>query len=268
MTVKANPVPEMHSDAKLRIISFNLRCTGEGDTSVETRYPLMCAQLLEFAPDSMGLQEATPQWMELLKEELKDKYGFVGVGRDDGKNKGEYGPVFYLKDKYELLDSGTIWLSAKPNKAGSRFLGSACVRICTWVVLKNKESGETYSHINTHLDHVSEKARLKQTDVLLKKIGELKKYGPIVCTGDFNVYENSDVYRKMCDNMTDAKYAAPVTENHGTFHAYRNDNLEGVSPIDFAFIANGFEALTYRVIKDKINGLHLSDHYGLSVELK
>lgn len=253
------------SDTK--IISFNLRCSGDGEKSVKTRAPLMCACLLEYNADSIGMQEATPEWMEYLKSGLSERYDFVGVARDDGKNRGEYGPVFYLKEKYELVDSGTVWLSKTPEKP-SKYLTSACYRICTWATLREKETGFVFSHINTHLDHVSESARLKQTDVLLSKISQLEKSGPVVCTGDFNVNEGSPVYKKMCENMADIKYTAPASDRCGTWHDYNEQGIEDKSPIDFIFIKNGFEPLKYKVIRDKAGEIFLSDHFGLYSELQ
>ncbi|MCQ2463399.1 MAG: endonuclease/exonuclease/phosphatase family protein [Clostridia bacterium] len=251
----------------VKVISFNVRCCGEGVEAPSFRAPSLCECIIKRRPDSIGFQEATPEWMKLLKKYLGDEYGFVGVAREDGDDDGEYGPVFYRKDKFTLKDSGTIWLSDTPDKP-SKFPTSCCTRICTWATLEHKETGKAFSHINTHLDHVSEEARLQQVDVLLGKIAELEKYGPVACTGDFNVNENAPVYAKMTQTMKDVKYTAPVTDKCGTYQGYDDTGIEDISPIDFVFIKNGFEPLVYNVIRDKAkDGTFLSDHFGLYTEL-
>ncbi|MBQ6066383.1 MAG: hypothetical protein IJK89_06140 [Clostridia bacterium] len=116
------------------MVQFNLRCTGFGETSVAYRAPLMAAELQSLGADSMGFQEANLRWMTYLEEHLTD-YAYVGAARDDGRVRGEFSPIFYLKEKYNVVDSGTFWLSKTPDKPGTKDWGSACNRICTWAVL-------------------------------------------------------------------------------------------------------------------------------------
>ncbi|MDD6061378.1 MAG: hypothetical protein PUB99_02050, partial [Oscillospiraceae bacterium] len=145
---------EPAAEGAVRVVTFNLRCTGVGKTSVAYRAPRMAAQLLSTDADSMGFQEANLRWMTYLQEQLTD-YDYVGVARENGRNLGEFSPIFYKKDKYTLRDSGTFWLSKTPDKPGSKDWGSQNVRICTWAILENKENGKVYAHFNTHLDHIS-----------------------------------------------------------------------------------------------------------------
>jgi len=249
--------------ADVRIVQFNLRTTGWAETSVAYRAPLMVAELNELMPDSMGFQEANLRWMLYLEEKLTD-YAYVGVGRTDGNLRGEFSPVFYLKDKYNLVDSGTFWLSDTPDKPGSKFASSQNIRICTWAVLENKETGESYAHINTHLDHISASARKMQVEVLLTKVNELIGDYPIVLTGDFNDNAASPMYAAATEVLSDARLIAPVTEDKATFHNYGKSVTE--KTLDYVFVSDRVQPLVYHVIDDKVNGTYLSDHYGIYVD--
>ena len=261
--VKANPMPEMDPQADVRVVSFNLRCTGLGTTSVEYRAPLLSAQLKECDADSMGFQEANLEWLKLLEADLTD-YAYVGRTRADGEVLGEASPVFYKKDKYNLLDYGTIWLSKTPDKVGSKDWGSQNIRVCTWALLENKETLQSYVHINTHLDHISQKARLEQMKVLLTKVNEFRENYPVVVTGDFNDYVDSPMYNEAVTVLRDSREIAPVTDNKPTYHNYGTKK----ELIDFVFVNNKVTPLVYHVIDDQILGAYLSDHFGIYVDLK
>ena len=257
-------VPEKN-EGETRVISFNVRCRDDAPGSVKTRSQLIVSALGQYAPDSFGVQEATEEWMKILSDNLGDRYAFIGKARDDSKDT-EYSAVFYLKEKYECLDSGTIWLSDTPEEFGSKFISSSLPRIATWAVLKNKENGKVYTHINTHLDHILEKARVQQAEVLSEKIAELKKLGTVVCTGDFNSDEGNDAYNKMTEILSDTKYIARESDKGRTYHNYGRV-LFGKKPIDFIFVSEGTEVSRYKIIDEQIKGMYLSDHYGICVDL-
>ncbi|MDD6021066.1 MAG: endonuclease/exonuclease/phosphatase family protein [Acutalibacteraceae bacterium] len=263
--VKANPVEPVADSADVRVVQFNLRFSGVGKTSMEYRAPRMVAQLNEIGADSMGFQEATLEWILYLEEHLTD-YARVGVARTDGKVLGEFSPVFYRKDKYNAVDSGTFWLSKNPDVPGTKNWGSQNIRICTWVLLENKETGERYVHMNAHLDHISEKARENQMKVLLRKADEFIGKYPVVLTGDFNDDDSSEMYALASEKLKDSRLTAPVTDDKDTFHNYGKIVLKG--RIDYVFVSKETTPLVYHVIDDKINGDYLSDHYGIYVDLK
>ncbi len=258
-------VPEKNEN-ETRVVSFNVRCKDDLPGSVKTRSQLIVSALRQYVPDSFGVQEATEEWMSILRENLGDSYNCVGVARDDSKNT-EYSAVFYLKDKYDLLDSGTFWLSDTPEVFGSKFKSSSLPRIATWAVLKNKENGKVYTHINTHLDHILETARVQQVEVLSEKIAELKKLGAVVCTGDFNSKEGADAYDKMTETLFDSKYLAKESDSGLTFSNY-GTNIFDRKPIDFIFVSEGREVSRYKIIDEQIAGMYLSDHYGICSDIK
>lgn len=259
-------VPEKGEGA-VRIVSFNVRCKDDLYGSVKGRSQLISSALSQYRPDSFGVQEATQEWLDILSENLGEDYACISQMRDDARNS-EASAVFYLKDKYDLLDSGTIWLSETPDVFASKFPLSSMPRIATWVKLQNKQTDEIYTHINTHLDHVLESARVQQIKVLINKIEELSSDGnPLVCTGDFNTKEGADAYNEMKGCLVDSKQIANSSDNGATFHNY-GLNIFEKKPIDFIFVSDGVTVDTYKIIDEKIGGMYLSDHAGLCADIR
>ena len=254
------------SENAVRVVSFNLRCNNDIYGSVKNRGKFVSAALENYAPDSFGVQEATKAWLDILDAALGEEYARVGEPRDSAKNT-EYSAVYYRTDKYELVDEGTIWLSETPDKFGSKSYLASMPRICTWATLKNKESGLVYTHINTHLDFLVEYTRSKQADVLLKKIEELKGRGPVVCTGDFNADEKTGTYKKMTDVLDDSRLVAKETESGKTYHNYGRGDLFHSTAIDFIFVTKGTEVERYKIMKDTVDGMYLSDHYAIMADI-
>lgn len=247
----------------MRVASFNVQTAGEGENFFLFRIRAVSETIKKYAPDSIGLQEAHPGWLLALQAELP-AYAYVGIGRD-GYVFDEFTPIFYLKEKYDLVDSGSFWLSETPQKP-SKGWDAQLNRICTWAVLRNKETGESYAHFNTHLDHVGAQARLNSVQIILDKIAELNL--PTVCTGDFNVSEGSEVYRGMTAALGDSKYLAPDTMSMGTFNGFDMEGLAGKSPIDFLFVTKDtITPKVYRVVTDLVDGRIPSDHCMIYTDL-
>lgn len=254
------------NDNTIRVMSFNIRCSNVGVQTAKSRYPLVSETIIKSEADSVGVQEATPEWMSYLKKALADTYGFVGIGREGG-NKGEYSAIFYKKDTYEVVDSGNFWLSETPEKV-SKGWDAACIRICTWAILRNKKTNEKYAHINTHLDHIGILARRNGVDIMLEK---LKNFGdmPAVFTADMNIEEGTENYLQFVNSgfMFDTKYKAENTVNYLTFHDVHPSKHEE-SIIDYVMINEHFSADTYKVVTAGIDGKYVSDHFPVYADLK
>lgn len=259
-------IPEK-SEESVRIVSFNLRCANDIYDSVKGRGVLMSAALEQYSADSFGVQEATNEWLNILSDNLGDEYAYVAQMRD-GKSSSESSAVFYKKDKYDLIDSGTMWLSDTPDEFGSKYTLSFCPRVATWVVLQNKQTGKAYAHINTHLDHILESVRVKQVKVLENKINELKAMGyAVVCTGDFNTKQDADAYNEMSKVLFDSKLIAESSDDGATYINYGRNALE-TRPIDFVFVSDNVKVNRYKIIDEKIDRMYLSDHAGLCVDIE
>lgn len=251
------------AEDSVRIMSFNVLYGGEGERGLQNRLGIVTQTVTEYYPDSLGVQEATPLWMLWFNIFLPE-YDYVGVGRDDGKFKGEYAAIFYLKDKYRVVQSETFWLSQTPEKPSLGW-DAACNRVCTWAVLENKATGERYVHMNTHLDHVGSVARQNSVEMILEKAASFNL--PVVCTGDFNFSQGSGLYNTLTSGaLQDTKSLAPETMNHATFHGFTAPNGPN-RVIDFIFTNTRMTPLVYKVVTEGIDGKPVSDHYPLYSEM-
>lgn len=298
-----------------KFVSFNLRydTTSHDLMGLDVRGPHLLEVIQKYNPDSIGFQEATDDWMNYLRDAMDEiGYAYVGVGRDTGTDdpdrsstSNEFNPVFYQKDKYDLMDSGTFWLSKTPDEVSGAEWGAACPRICTYVVLKDKQSGEYYGHFNTHLDHVALSSQANEVRIVLNRVKEIsEQYGDMGCvvTGDFNSVRfdstNPDyiplTYNIMTSRMDDSRSIAEnILVDGATFNGYQkpiewenghpsDGDKPAVdtssSPIDYLFLSKGvFDVKTYTVIDDTFtfdyNGVTyhnhpVSDHYGVFCEVQ
>lgn len=250
----------------MRIMSFNIRCTNVGNDTWEDRIGIVTQSILDGNPDSVGVQEATPEWMATLNETLGEKYSYVGVGRDDGDNEGEYSAIFYLKDKYSVVDSGTFWLSETPEEVSFGW-DAACRRVCTWVVLEDKATGQKYAHINSHFDHVGIEARKNSVELIINKAKEFEDI-PVVFTADMNVRQDGENYNQFVESgvLKDTKFIAPDTMDYCTYHDTKPTQHDG-DVIDYVMINDKFDATVYKVVTEGIDGRYVSDHYPIYADL-
>ncbi len=249
----------------MRVLSFNVLCYGSPSHFWLKRVKGVVKVIKDASPDSFGVQEAHKHWMKELTENLPE-YGYVGVGRDDGKTEGEYAAVFYKKDLYDVAESGNFWISETPD-VPSKGWDSACVRVCTYAKLVNKQTGKAYVHINTHLDHVGTVARVEGVKMIKEKAASFGGL-PVVCTGDFNVEQDTDCYVEMVSgNMVDARKVSPETDDCFTFHGFRPSKIHSI--IDFVFIdKNTVKPLKFKVINKKEYGRYYSDHYAVYADVE
>ena len=250
-----------------RVMSFNVLCWGEGEHSIDNRIPLVTSIIKKYMPDSFGVQEAHKKWIDALVDGLPD-YNYVGVGRDDGREKGEYAAVFYRKDRFSASDSGNFWISETPDTP-SKGWDAACIRIATYVKLTDKNTGESYIHFNTHLDHIGIMAQINGAKMIQEKASSFGCQ-PVVATGDFNVMPDSECYKTMISaNLADARSLAHDTDDCYTFHWFRPDEYHDI--IDYVFVdKNTVEPVKFKVINEKVDGKFYSDHYAVyaDIELK
>ena len=249
----------------MRVLSFNVLCYGNPPHFWLTRIPGVIKVIKDASPDSFGVQEAHKKWMKELCDNLPE-YDYVGVGREDGVDDGEFAAVFYKKDLYEVVDSGNFWLSETPGKPSLGW-DAACIRICTWAELKNKETGKTYIHMNTHLDHVGVVARTEGVKLIKEKAASFGGK-PVICTGDFNIEQDTDCYLEMVSgNMEDARKIAPESDDSFTFHGFRPSKIQDI--IDFIFVdKNTVRPLKFKVVNRKEFRRFYSDHYAVYADIE
>lgn len=264
-------VPQIFS-----VMSFNVFVSQFNNARVDR----VVNTILDNTPSVFGVQEASVAWMNALNNKLGDLYTAVGNGRDGGSN-GEHSAIFYRTDKFELIESGTKWLSKTPDRAGSYYSytnpetkithSANFPRIMTYALLERKTDGVRFLYVNTHLDHngnnsqeVAEMVRQGQIEVLIAEIQKLcQAYGnlPTIVTGDFNVTPVASAYTTMISNgFLDSSKVAEQGEIKPTYNGMNND-YEGAI-IDYIFVSpNLAEAVeTYTVCPAKRDGQWISDH--------
>lgn len=209
-----------------------------------------------------GTQELLNNQVEDLKSLLPD-YAMVGVGRDDGKTKGEYAAIFFLKDRFEALDSGTFWLSEHPDSVGKMGWDAVCTRIATWAKLRDKSNDKIFMAVNTHFDHVGVVARRESALLIIRKIKEIVGDRPAIVTGDFNVNDQSEAYKTITTNefvLKDAyKIADKVEGVNYTWHDFGKLPDNEREKIDFIFVTPGIKVTHTFIPKEDTEAL-LSDH--------
>lgn len=239
---------------ELTVASYNIRNANKSDSIKGNGWQQRCpviAQLVSFYDfDIWGSQEVKKGQLDDLLAGLP-QYASIGVGRDDGKEKGEYSPIFYKKDRVTLLNTGDFWLSEHtdyPNKGWD----AALPRICTWGHFADKCSGLKFWFFNLHMDHIGVVARNESSKLVLAKIKEMCGDDPVILTGDFNVDQASEGYSILSSSpmLTDSYERAAVKYTlNGTFNGF-NPNLMTTSRIDHIFVSPIFEVRKYGVLTD------------------
>lgn len=251
----------------VNVMSFNIRYDNPEDSmnNWKFRKERVANAVRFYDVDIVGMQEVLRNQLDDLRQRLPE-YGVVGVGCEDGKEKGEYSALWYRKSRFTLLDSGNFWLSETPEVAGSKGWDGACERIASWAKLKDAVSGKEYLALNTHLDHVGVVARREGVNLILEKVNELGGELPVIVTGDFNSEPESDVIKNITDpnnpkHLTDARLASPVVYGPSwTFHDFDKIPYDKRPLIDYVFVRNGLRVLRYGVLAETENESLLSDH--------
>lgn len=248
----------------VRWATFNVRYDNPQDSLNNWQYrkDRVCQFIKDRQLDIVGMQEVLHNQFLDLRAGLPGYEG-IGVGRDDGKTAGEYAPLFYRKDKYEVLDSNTFWLSEHPDSVGKMGWDAVCTRIATWAKFREKATGKVFMAVNTHFDHVGEEARRQSALLIISKIKEIVGDKPAIVTGDFNVTDNSEAYETITTNafvMKDAyKIAERVDGVNYTFHDFARIPAKDCEKIDFIFVTPQIKVLSSDIPAEEPQAL-LSDH--------
>lgn len=255
----------------LHVASFNIRLKTDNDVGNlwDDRKQAVCDLIRFHEFDIFGIQEGFIEQVRDMQS-LLPSFAYVGVGRDDGAEKGEHSAIFYDTQRFEVLKSGTFWLSdtntEKPNKGWD----AALPRICTWGVFKDKENGKEFIFMNTHFDHVGVVARSESAKQILAKASEFAADLPLILTGDFNVDENNDAYKLLANSqvVADTYEQAPIKYlPNSTFNGW-GKSLKSTGRIDHIFVTPNFQVLKYGALTDTYMGKFPSDHFPILSVLK
>jgi endonuclease/exonuclease/phosphatase family metal-dependent hydrolase len=256
-------------------MSFNIRYPNPEDGAHywPHRIPavVLAMRVREF--DFIGLQEAKRGQLDSLNQAMPE-FGEVGVGRDDGKTAGEYSAIFYRQDRWQVVASGTFWLSESPEQQGSMAWGAKIPRICTWGHFLRKADAREIFLANTHWDHQSAEARLQSGKLLATKLPALAEKRPWLLLGDFNCAPESPALRPLRQELKLRhayleKNPKPDAAKWGTFHTFTGNTDRG--HIDHIFLPNGWDLRHVEILQKqfpaKSGPLWPSDHFPVFAEL-
>lgn len=271
-----DPDPPTEEKIALNVASYNLRLlttADMGDRSWEERKIHAEKIISKYDFDLFGIQELVKSQIDDLLA-LNNKYTFTGVGRNQGDTRGEYSAIFYKKDKFELLDEGTFWLSATPD-IPSRGWDAALNRICSWGKFKEKESGKEFYFFNTHFDHQGNIARRESAKLLLTKIKSIAGDLPAFCTGDFNLTPETEPMQSLIKSnfIWDAREISKVRASGtlGTFHNWDLSKAPAAytNRIDYIFVTVKIDIESFRTINDDLELQTISsDHFPVFAKAK
>ena len=253
-------------------MSFNIRygTANDGENAWPLRRELVAEVVRDFDAEVVGLQEALHFQLQELESRLPG-YGWEGVGRDDGREAGEYAAILYREDRMELLAEGTFWFSDTPEVPGSMSWGNEIPRICTWVRLRPREGGGEFTLLNVHWDHQSQPSRERAAALLLERMRSMGGEGQLmVVTGDFNAGEGNPAFRALLTSsdvpLRDSfRGLHPDSSEVGTYHGFRG-GTEG-EKIDAVLMGPGWGAAEAGIIRTRHEGRYPSDHYPVTAVL-
>ncbi len=248
----------------LTVMSFNIRygTAKDGENVWTNRRDLLLDVVREQAADVIGLQEALDFQIDDIVAAIP-VFGVIGVGRDDGGRKGEYAAILFRRDRFQVSDAGTFWLSDTPQVIASKSWGNSITRICTWARFVDRD-GRAFWHFNVHLDHQSQPSRERSAQLLRTRVDARRApEEPVVITGDFNAGESNPAVMAITSSGTfvdtfRVKY--PAERVVGTFTGFDPAKIEG-DKIDYVFVPAGTEVLNAAIVRTARGGRLPSDHF-------
>ena len=243
----------------VKVMSFNLRVATprDGINCMENRAPRVREVLRQQAPDLIGFQEACGWVWNWLEETLSEDYQVVGCGRNADYG-GEGTPMAFRKSRFQMLGMDCFWLSDTPRVPGSRYMDSdqsKFPRMAISLLLKDRESGELITFVNTHTDHEGANARaleLCQLSTYLEKCP-----GHKILTGDMNALPDSEEISGFLERVKPQNIKDSTAAVEGSFHGYGCANP--YKKIDYIF--TDLPAAESCAVPDTpVDGVYYSDH--------
>jgi endonuclease/exonuclease/phosphatase family metal-dependent hydrolase len=251
----------------LEVMTYNIRYDTENDgvNAWSKRTHKVSDLIKKYNPDILGVLEALHNQIEYLTTSL-DGYASVGVGRDDGKEKGEYSAILFKKERFEVKSKGTFWLSETPDVPGSKSWDAAITRVATWMKVLDKKLNREFLMVNTHFDHIGVESRKNSAKLIRERIIDMRDGLPVVLTGDFNFTPDQEPYRALTEAGDKMLLDSAPSSHPGTSCGFEVNSIK-CNAIDYIFYTPELKANNYKVITDNDGKYYPSDHLPVSVEL-
>jgi endonuclease/exonuclease/phosphatase family metal-dependent hydrolase len=257
------------SATPLRVMSFNLRYDNpnDGANAWPNRKDWVASLIRFHGADVIGVQEALASMLADLDTRLPG-FARVGVGRADGRAKGEFSAILYRTDRLALLDSGTFWLSPTPEVVANKGWDAALERVATWARFRDRVTGCSHLHLNTHFDHMGEQARQESARLIRRRLSSLSAGLPVVMTGDLNADPTSASYRILTSEtiagagppLADAMSVSRAGHYGPTSSWTAFKAIEPGRRIDYVLVSAPVAVLTHGILPDSWDGRFPSDH--------
>ncbi len=260
------------SHGQIKAMTFNIRLDTEADGQDQWKYRAKhCAELIQYhQADIIGMQEAFVHQIKDFAKALPG-YAWFGKGRDDGKEAGEFSPLFYNKAKFKLIREKTFWLSDSCEKVGFGW-DAACRRVVTWGEFKEIKSGKKFFVFNTHFDHLGKVARRESAKLVLAKVAEIAGKSPAIITGDFNATPDDEPIQIILDkanskHLTDSETISS-SAHYGPYSSFNGFKQEQEGKhIDYIFVKNGVTCSQHATHSETWAGRFPTDHFPVSAIL-
>jgi endonuclease/exonuclease/phosphatase family metal-dependent hydrolase len=259
-----------YAQIEVKAMSYNIRLNtdSDGENRWELRKEKLATLINYYNADFVGTQEVLYSQLVYLQKQLST-YNFVGVGRDDGKEAGEYSALFYKKDLYDVKSSGTFWLSPTPDTP-SKGWDAALNRVCSYGLFQHKKTKQYVWVFNTHFDHVGKIARVEASKLIIEKIKTFNsKNYPVILTGDFNVRPEDAPIATITGSLVNSRIVSEIVHNNAdTWNGFKfNEDPKGC--IDYVFISKDPRIVVKKfiTITDSYNKKYYSDHFPVMATL-
>lgn len=244
------------------IMTYNIRYDNPEDSvnNWNQRKKSMSEMLNRYHPWIIGIQEGLHHQLTYLDSSLTN-YKYIGIGREDGKEKGEYCAIFYDTTRFTVIEHSTFWLSEMSSTISVGW-DAALERICTYALFEIISTKKKLWVFNTHFDHMGENARENSADLILDKIKKLNSDNlPLVLMGDLNCTPDSKpikILRARLDNASEISQK-PMTGPDGTYSGFNmNDSIN--KRVDYIFTDNVMVMFYKHLDEKRENGYFISDH--------
>lgn len=284
----------------LRILTHNIRyATSQpfrGEKPWAERKQLLLNELIyntrHIAESFVCLQEVLQVQLEDIIDGLNqsaeagDQWAYIGVGREDGKQNGEYSPILYKPATWQLHHWETVWLSETPEKP-SKSWDAASTRLVTIGVFKHRATGKFLLVLSTHLDDQGSRSRFEAARIIRRKVdgyldgSYVETISGVILAGDFNSEEHQEAYQELTAEdwlLVDSQKLTKAEERYGNDITWTGFGYEDEPKKRIDYILLGpvnkkssapppWESVGYAVLASRFDdGVWNSDHRAVVVD--
>lgn len=259
----------------MKVLSFNVFYQ-----KVDERKDNVLDLIMKYDADVLLLQEVSVEWIPHLQKFMAEQgYSYYGYGRYGSemseaqvKNGDQFVPILWKTEKYELIDSGHFWLSDTPEQQSAAWFDgttSDFPRCNNWVMLKEKATGIEFVATSVHTAPGEDgRVRTKSCELISHMINEIRGDRIAVLGGDWNMQLTDDAFYAITDGgFFDLRGIAEEADKGGSFNAWGEREEGNFAYGDHIFVSENMAAKTFKVVDDRYDGQHISDHNPLFAEL-